>query len=113
MRMLVLPFVYRVTIINSPMPHYRLVFRVHAIRRMVQRRISVTDVEHVLASGDVIEDYPDDTPYPSRLMLAWCNSRPVHVVVTYNRQGGETIIITAYEPDRDRWDADFRRRRTK
>lgn len=46
-----------------------LVFRVHAIRRMFGHRISEDDVHQVLLTGEVIEEYPDDTPYPSRLVL--------------------------------------------
>ena len=59
----------------------RLVFRVHAIQRMFQREISVAHVRQVLSTGEVIESYPDDTPYPSRLVLGWCEGRPLHVVV--------------------------------
>ncbi len=73
----------------------KLVFRVHAVRRMVQRQISVDDVRHVLATGEVIENYPDDTPYPSRLILGWLGVRPVHVVAADDDdQTGETIVIT-------------------
>ena len=89
----------------------RLVFRVHAISRMFQRRISKDDVRHVLATGETIETYPKDTPYPSRLVLGWCQSRPVHVVVADNAENQETIVITVYEPDVTEWESDFRRRK--
>ena len=46
-----------------------LVFSVHAIRRMAERDIAVSDVRMVLESGEVIESYPDDQPYPSKLAL--------------------------------------------
>jgi Domain of unknown function (DUF4258) len=59
----------------------RLVFRVHAVQRMYQRDISEVVVRHVIATGETIEDYPDDTPYPSRLVLGWNGRRPIHVVV--------------------------------
>ena len=49
---------------DSPM---RITFRVHAVQRMARRKISVSDVSQVIQSGEVIEDYPEDTPYPSRL----------------------------------------------
>ena len=88
----------------------RLVFRIHAIRRMVQRDITVTDVREVLANGEVIEAYPDDTPYPSQLVLGWRGNRPIHVVAADNRHADETIIITVYEPGTDQWEAGFRRR---
>jgi hypothetical protein len=88
-----------------------LVFRVHAIQRMFQRRLSVDDIHYVLASGEVIEDYPDDTPYPSRLVLGWRGARPIHVVVADNAETKETIVITAYEPDPAQWEPGFRRRK--
>jgi hypothetical protein len=47
----------------------RVVFRVHAIQRMYQRNVSEPQVRDVITTGEVVEDYPDDTPYPSRLVL--------------------------------------------
>ncbi len=49
----------------------RLVYRVHAIQRMYQRRIGEDEVRKVVKAGETIEDYPDDFPYPSRLVLGW------------------------------------------
>jgi len=43
--------------------------------------------------------YPDDTPYPSRLLLGWRGDKPLHVVAAYNAQDDEQIVITVYEPD--------------
>lgn len=47
----------------------RFVFRVHAIQRMFQRQVSKQDVRVVLETGETIESYPDDAPFPSRLVL--------------------------------------------
>ena len=90
----------------------RLVFRVHAIQRMYQRDIGESVVRNVIATGETIEDYPNDTPYPSRLVLGWDGPRPIHVVVADNAAADENIVITAYEPDPAEWEADFKRRRT-
>ena len=49
----------------------KLVFRVHALQRMSERQISIDDVKAVIGSGETIEDYPDDRPFPSRLLLGW------------------------------------------
>jgi hypothetical protein len=89
----------------------RLVFRVHAIQRMFQRGVSETDVHHVLETGGVIQEYPEDQPYPSRLVLGWQGSRPIHVVVADDLDNQETIVITVYEPDSAEWEPDFRRKR--
>jgi hypothetical protein len=93
------------------MPYDRLVFRVHAIQRMFQRHISVVDVHSVLLSGELIESYPDDVPYPSYLLIGWCGSRPVHIFAADNAAFCETIIITVYEPDLTNWENGFTRRR--
>jgi len=52
------------------MSQFLLVFRVHAIQRMFQRRISEEEVKQVVATGETIETYPTDQPFPSRLILA-------------------------------------------
>lgn len=92
------------------MSYPNVVFRVHAVQRMAQRTISVAEVRTVLSSGETIEDYPNDTPYPSRLMLGWSGTRPLHVVAADDDANQETIVITAYVPDATQWSADFRRR---
>lgn len=89
----------------------RLVFRVHAVQRMAERGVTVDEVRAVLTQGETIEDYPDDIPYPSRLVLGWVGGRPLHVVAAQPASIREIIVITVYEPDAVRWDVEFRRRR--
>ena len=89
----------------------RIVFRVHAVQRMFQRGISADDVRQVLSGGEVIENYPDDTPYAGKLLLGWIGTRPVHVVTARNTQDRETIVITVYEPDPKLWESEFKRRK--
>ncbi len=91
----------------------RVVFRVHAIQRMYQRSISEPEVRHVIAAGEIVEDYPDDTPYPSRLVLGGHGSRPLHVVVADNLDDQEKIVVTVYEPDPGEWEPDFKRRKQR
>jgi hypothetical protein len=90
------------------MGYDRLIFRQHAIERMAARDIEPDEVRAVITHGEVIANYADDTPYPSRLMLGWIKDRPLHVVAADNDDDGETIIITAYVPDPTLWDEDFR-----
>jgi hypothetical protein len=96
---------------NGDVVFERLVFRVHAIQRMYQRSISAEEVRIVIKTGETIEDYPADFPYPSRLVLGWHGLRPVHVVVADNTIDRENIVITVYEPDSAEWEADFKRRK--
>lgn len=88
----------------------KIIFRTHAIQRMFQRRVDEKDIRSILATGETIEGYPDDTPYPSRLILGWVEKRPLHVVAADNVADNETIVITVYEPEQDKWSPDFKRR---
>ena len=88
----------------------KLIFRKHALQRMFQRSIRVEDVHAVLSGGKSIIDYPDDTPYPSRLMLGWRGERPIHVVAADTPES-ETIVITVYEPDPALWEPGFERKK--
>jgi hypothetical protein len=89
-----------------------LVFRVHALRRMFERRFGIDDVKAVIASGETIESYRDDRPYPSRLVPSWRGERPMHVLVADNSSENEIVVITVYEPDPNLWGEAGRRRRT-
>jgi hypothetical protein len=79
---------------------------------MAARGISVADVLTVLQADDAIERYPQDTPFPSRLLLGTANGRPLHVVAAHDHVEDVTYIVTTYEPDPAEWSADFRRRRS-
>ena len=88
----------------------KVTFSRHAAIRMLERDIGRKDVHRILADGEVIESYPEDHPHPSRLILGSVGQRPVHVVAASNESEHETIVITVYEPDADKWSADWRRR---
>lgn len=95
------------------MSQFLLVFRVHAIQRMFQRKISKEDVSLVVATGETIETYPTDKPFPSRLILGWSGVRPLHVVAADNASAQETIIVTVYQPDIEEWESGFKRRKRR
>lgn len=52
----------------------------------------------------MIQDYPEDKPYPIRLVLGWRGSTPIHVVAADSPEGDETFVITVYEPTLERWE---------
>ena len=87
-------------------------FRFHAISRMFERSISESDIIHVLNTGIVIEDYPDDQPYPSCLMLGYVGNRPLHLVTAKATDADILVIITVYEPDTERWQLGFKERKS-
>jgi hypothetical protein len=77
---------------------------------MVQRAVTEAQFRAVLDASDVIEDYPDDTPYPSALYIGFVAGRALHVVAAQDEVGTRTIVVTVYEPDPAEWDATLRKR---
>ena len=65
-------------------------------------------------TGETIAPFhPDDKPGGSRLLLGWreWGSTPYRGLMM-NAEFAETIAITAYEPSREEWELDFKKRRT-
>lgn len=75
----------------------------HAVDQSILRRIGIPEVRECVASGEIIEDYPDDKYGPSCLIFGTtANNRPLHVQCSYPTR---TLIkiITLYEPDPSLW----------
>lgn len=89
----------------------RLLFLPHAIQQMSRpnRMITIAEVEAVVVTGELIEDYPEDVRGHSCLLFGLGEEdRPVHVVCA--PKNDYLAIITAYIPDPAQWSPDFRRR---
>jgi hypothetical protein len=66
----------------------------------------------VVREGRVIENYADDKPYPSCLILSENeNNEPIHSVWAYNQDTGWAVLITVYRPDPTRWSDGYTMRR--
>lgn len=90
----------------------------HARREMDTEplgRIVAEEILAVLDSGEIIEEYPDDVPYPSCLILGRTQGdSPLHIVCAPVLEEGRLIVITVYQqPDPTRWEADWRRRKPR
>jgi hypothetical protein len=79
---------------------------------MFERSIPPREVKSAILNGEVVEHYPDDSPYPSFLMAVG-GAAPLHVVVAREAGSQTVIVITAYRPDPKLWSDDFRWRRKK
>lgn len=84
----------------------------HIFVRLAQRNISMEDVEAAILNGELIEDYPNDYPFPSCLIMGYRTSKDViHVVCAPNDSRTELWLITAYIPTREKWMDDFKTRK--
>lgn len=73
--------------------------------------ISDHEVYEAICMGEIIENYPEDTPYPSCLISGLTTSnRPLHIVCAHNETENIVIIITVYHPDPKLWVAYKRRK---
>jgi hypothetical protein len=91
----------------------KVLFLPHAVHQMSrpERMISPAEVRGVVATGEVIEDYPEDPRGHSCLLLGYgTHNRPLHVVCAPKAE--YLAIITAYLPNSDQWEADWRTRKS-
>jgi hypothetical protein len=83
-------------------------FSEHAVKRMIQRSIDRTEVEHVIINGEIIENYPDDKHSPSCLINGQTKEGwNLHVQTSLPPA---VVIITVYEPNISEW-IDYKIRR--
>ena len=88
------------------------VVTMHSRRRMNERGILLRDVMYAVAHGEMIEQYPEDYPFPSCLILgATVGGRYLHAVVSLNES--HIYLITAYYPDEEEWEPDMKTRRRR
>jgi hypothetical protein len=78
---------------------------------MAQRGITLKEIEEVLRNHRVIEEYPQETPYPEQLLVGWIGARALHIVVANDEQAGDAILVTVYDPDPNLWEEGFTKRR--
>ena len=63
-------------------------------------------------TGEIIEQYPDDFPFPSCLIFGYTmDNRVIHVVISSEGSCGR--IITAYIPNTEKFESDLKTRREK
>jgi len=80
----------------------------HARSRMFERNISTDELLETIATGEVIEEYPDRKPCAAVLILGFISHTAYHVVAAFCQD--TLVIVTAYLPEQEDW-VDFRKRK--
>lgn len=83
----------------------------HAEKERYAEDISLSDIETIILSGEILEDYPKDPRGESCLILGHAEGRPIHVVCGYTFTRS-IRVITVYLPKQSKWQ-DERTRRAK
>jgi hypothetical protein len=82
----------------------------HMLMRFQQRNITYEEIKQAIMNGEVIEEYPDDYPCPSYLILGHTMSgRVLHVVARLSET--KLWLITAYQPNPYKWNDTFKTRK--
>ena len=67
----------------------------HADLEALADGLSFEEIAHSVVHGEILEDYPDDKPYPSCLIYGDTGSGdPVHSVWAYNHNSAFAVRIT-------------------
>lgn len=83
----------------------------HADEESEADRITFDEVCFSILHGEIIEDYPNDKPYPSCLIHGRSSAGdPVHSVWAFNERNLWAVLVTVYRPDPERW-VNWRERR--
>lgn len=99
-----------ISILRKLCSEHKIQWTNHIIARLLQRGILQADVENAIITGEIIEQYPDDYPNPSCLVLGTERAgKRLHVVCGIN--DGFIWMITAYYPDFDVWNKDLKTRK--
>ena len=68
------------------------------------------DVIKCIETGEIIKQYEDDKPFPSCLILGISiNNRYLHIVVSMDNNF--IHLITAYYPNLEQWEPDYKTRK--
>ncbi len=92
--------------INTP---ERIVITQHSRKRFSERGITIDDVISAIKSGEIIEQYPEDDPFPSCLILGKVQDKIIHTVASIDED--MIYIITAYIPSSAKWEQDWKTRK--
>ncbi|MCS4542161.1 MAG: DUF4258 domain-containing protein [Euryarchaeota archaeon] len=83
----------------------------HADEELANDNISNELLYQSVLNGEIIEDYPNDFPFPSCLILGKDEKgRPIHSVWAFAEKYNIAILITAYIPAINKW-VDYKRRK--
>ena len=76
----------------------------HADEEAQNDELSFEEVFTSVLEGEIIEQYPDEKPYPSCLIYGKnLKNEPIHSVWAYNTETKASVLITVYRPDPSRW----------
>lgn len=91
--------------------HGRRLITEHAFDKLRSLDCTFAEFEEALERAEIIEEHTVSGEQAKEIVLVVDWTRPLHVVVVVDAINDEDRVVTVYEPDPNRWSADYRRRR--
>ncbi len=83
----------------------------HAYEEAQSDNLTFEEIYYSVMHDEIIEEYPDDKPYPSCLILGYTfGNEPIHSVWAFNNENQWAVLIAVYRPDPELW-FNFRERK--
>lgn len=88
----------------------KIKWSMHSLKRMRERQINMADYKNAVMTGEIIEQYPNDRPLPSCLILGKSVANK-HLHDVLGADNDYIYAITAYYPSKIEWEDDFKTRK--
>lgn len=90
----------------------RMLWTYHVTMRMERRSISRQMILETVGSYEMIETYPEDKYLPSYLIWAKRGETVFHILFAVDVKNQNVRIVTAYYPNPEEWEEEFKKRKT-
>ncbi|MEW6408675.1 MAG: DUF4258 domain-containing protein [Nitrospirota bacterium] len=98
---------------HIPEINEKISWSLHAVKKLRIERLRKKEVENSLKECIIIEDYVmEDRPLPGCLALGFIGSIPVHSVIAIDMDFDRIFVVTVYRPSLERWENDWKTRKT-
>lgn len=108
-----IPPEYPLSFIKNCVMARRILWTYHVNMRMAGRNVTRKMVLDSIERYEIIEAYPEDKYFPSYLVHSQYDEKVFHVLFAADVENKNVRVVTAYYPNPDRWNEDFKRRRLK
>lgn len=98
--------------IKSCIKRRRIRWTYHVNMRLKGRFIPREAILSSVDTYEIIEEYLEDKYLPSYLVYVEYRGQIVHIQIATDLENDNVTIVTVYKPSPDKWEKDFKTRRT-
>ena len=97
--------------INQFLTDGKIKWSAHGLMRIQERDLTVDDLKIAISTGEIIENYPEESPAKSSVLIYGKNKdgKVIHIVIGYDEE--QLYFVTAYYPSIEKFENDLKTRR--